>query len=68
MTKINIYAFWDTKDCPQKPISFWSKFYYIQVNLLMPYFMLDFLENEEDNRNLKKVQVLVQHFSEQYRH
>ena len=34
----------------------------------MLHFILDFTENEEDSRKLKKVQELVQHFSEQCRH
>ena len=34
----------------------------------MVYSMLDFPENERDSRKLKKVQELVQHFHEQFRH
>ena len=30
--------------------------------------MLDFPENEEDSRNLKNVQELIQHFSKKFRH
>ena len=30
--------------------------------------MLDFPEKEGDSRKLKKVEELVQHFSEQYKH
>ena len=30
--------------------------------------MLDFPENEEDSRNLKNVQELIQHFSEKFRY
>ena len=34
----------------------------------MPHSMLDFPENEGDSRKLKKVEELVQHFSDQCRH
>ena len=52
----------------RKPISFVSEQFLDASYPTMLCPMLDFPENEGDNKKLKKVQELVQHFCEQCRH
>ena len=68
--KSSTKTFWNEKDRSQKPTSivlFWSSFYYTDYRLVMLHAMLDFSENEGDSRKLKKMEKLVQYFSERRR-
>ena len=57
------------KTSPRKPISFVLEQFLLDTCYpIMLCSMLDFPENERDDRKLKKVQELVQHFCEQCRH
>ena len=63
-------AFWNAKDKWQKPIiSFFLEQFLSDTSYrTILCSMLDFPENEEDSRNLKNVQELIQHFSEKFRY
>ena len=56
-------VFWNTKDWHQKPASFFLEQFLLErwVTLMMLHSWLDFPENEEDSRKLKKVEEIVQH-------
>ena len=65
INKSNINAYWNTKDWSQSTPAFGAVF--TRDRFLMLHSMLHFPENEGDTGKLKKVQNLVQHFSEQFR-
>ena len=65
INKSNINAYWNTKDWSQSTTAFGAVF--TRDRFLMLHSMLHFSEKEGDTGKLKKVQNLVQHFSEQLR-
>ena len=65
INKSNINAYWNTKDWSQSTPAFGAVF--TRDRFLMLHLMLHFPEKEGDTGKLKKVQNLIQHFSEQFR-
>ena len=64
INKSNINAYWNTKDWSQSTPAF--KAVFIRDRFLMLHSMLHFPEKEGGTGRLKKVQNLVQNFSEQF--
>ena len=64
INKSNINTYWNNKDWSQSTPAFGAIF--TRDTFLMLHSMLPFPENEGDTGKLKKVQNLVQHFSEQF--